>query len=72
MTFDVFGSALAVLVALLGGLAGRHLARGQRMATWLAAGIGAAAALLVHLLLAAYFGSPFIGLLVLAAFVLLV
>ncbi|WP_439496423.1 hypothetical protein [Bosea sp. (in: a-proteobacteria)] len=70
MTFDVFGSALAVLVALLGGLAGRHLARDRSMAAWLAAGLGAAAALLIHLLLAAYFGSPFIGLLVLAAFVL--
>lgn len=69
MPFGIFDIALAALAALLGGLAGRQLALRRRLALPLAAAIGALAGLATALLLGSYFGSVFVGLVVLGVVV---
>lgn len=69
MPFGIFDIALAALAALLGGLAGRQLALRWRLALPFAITIGALSGLAAAMLLGSYFGSVFIGLLVLAIFV---
>ena len=69
MPLGVFDIALAALAALLGGLAGRQLALRRRYPLVLSAALGAVAALAITLLLGSYFGSVFIGLVVLGVVV---
>ncbi|MCV9936637.1 hypothetical protein OIU35_09700 [Boseaceae bacterium BT-24-1] len=65
MPFGVFDIALAALAALLGGLAGRQLALRRRYSLALTAVLGAIAGFAITLLLGSYFGSVFVGLVVL-------
>lgn len=69
MPLGVFDIALAALTALLGGLAGRQLALRRRYPLVLSAALGAIAGLAITLLLGSYFGSVFIGLVVLGVVV---
>jgi hypothetical protein len=68
MPFGVFDIALAALAALLGGLAARQLALHRRYPLVPTAALGAIAGLAITLLLGSYFGSVFVGLVVLGAF----
>ncbi|HEV2511820.1 hypothetical protein [Bosea sp. (in: a-proteobacteria)] len=65
MPFGVFDIALAALAALLGGLAGRQVALRRRYPLVLVTALGAIASLAITLLLGRYFGSVFVGLVVL-------
>ncbi|AZO80798.1 MULTISPECIES: hypothetical protein [unclassified Bosea (in: a-proteobacteria)] len=69
MPFGVFDIALAALAALLGGLAGRQLALRRRYPIVLTAILGAIVSFAITLLLGSYFGSFFVGLVVLGVVV---
>jgi hypothetical protein len=70
MPLGVFDIALAALAALLGGLAGRQISLRRHHSLALGAVLGAVAGLAITLLLGSYFGSVFIGLVVLGVVVI--